>query len=45
MKPPWKSSPHYDDPASPAPGATVLWKYRAIYLPSSASGVMWEALR
>ena len=25
------TKPHYEDPASPAPGATVLWKYRAIY--------------
>ena len=24
------TKPHYEDPASPAPGTTTLWKYRAI---------------
>jgi hypothetical protein len=26
------TKPHYQDPASPAPGTAVVWKYRAIYL-------------
>lgn len=36
------TKPHYQDPASPAPGATVLWKYRAIYLKGDAVFGQWS---
>ena len=34
--------PHYEDAASPAPGATVLWKYRAIYLEGDHPFGQWS---
>jgi hypothetical protein len=39
---------HYEDAASPAAGATVLWKYRGIYLDGDQVFGQWndtEALR
>jgi hypothetical protein len=36
------TKPHYEDPASPAPGATVLWKYRAIYLDGDTVFGQWS---
>ena len=36
------TKPHYEDPASPAPGATVLWKYRAIYLDGDQVFGQWS---
>ena len=36
------TKPHYEDPASPAAGATVLWKYRAIYLDGDQVFGQWS---
>ena len=36
------TKPHYEDPASPAPGATTLWKYRAIYLEGDQPFGQWS---
>jgi hypothetical protein len=36
------TKPHYEDPASPAAGATVLWKYRAIYLDGDTVFGQWS---
>jgi len=34
--------PHYTDTATPAPGTTALWKYRAIYLDGDESFGQWS---
>ena len=34
--------PHYTDNASPAPGTTALWKYRAIYLQGDQVFGQWS---
>ena len=36
------TKPHYEDLASPAPGATTLWKYRAIYLEGDQPFGQWS---
>lgn len=36
------TKPHYTDPARPAAGATVLWKYRAIYLKGDQVFGQWS---
>ena len=36
------TKPHYTDPARPAAGATVLWKYRAIYLKGDQIFGQWS---
>ncbi len=36
------TKPHYQDAASPAPGATALWKYRAIYLKGDQVFGQWS---
>ena len=37
------TKPHYQDAASPAPGATILWKYRAIYLEGDQPFGQWSS--
>lgn len=36
------TKPHYQDPASPAPGTAVVWKYRAIYLLDGEQFGQWS---
>jgi len=36
------TKPHHEDAASPAAGATVLWKYRAIYLDGDQVFGQWS---
>ena len=36
------TKPHHEDAASPAAGATVLWKYRAIYLDGDQVFAQWS---
>lgn len=36
------TKPHYTDETRPAPGTTVLWKYRAIYLKGDQVFGQWS---